>query len=90
MQIVAAFTLRAWHIATVPLLIYAASIWGVGIGGGYALAFDVFGNVPASLQGARGFWVASTAGLTVAALGLTWLLLWVLRRTAREATTAAS
>jgi MATE family multidrug resistance protein len=85
MQIVAAFTLRAWHIATVPLLIYAASIWGVGIGGGYALAFDVIGNVPAALQGARGFWIASTAGLTVAALGLTWLLLWVLRRTAREA-----
>jgi MATE family multidrug resistance protein len=85
MQIVAAFTLRAWHIATVPLLIYAASIWGVGIGGGYALAFDVFGNVPAALQGARGFWVASTAGLAVAAIGLTWLLLWVLRRTTREA-----
>jgi multidrug resistance protein, MATE family len=85
MQIAAAFTLRAWHIATVPLLIYAASIWGVGIGGGYALAFDVFGNVPAALQGARGFWVASTAGLAAAAVGLVVLLLWVLRRTAREA-----
>jgi MATE family multidrug resistance protein len=41
--------------------------------------------VPAALQGARGFWVASTAGLAVAAIGLTWLLLWVLRRTTREA-----
>jgi multidrug resistance protein, MATE family len=84
MQIVAAFTLRAWHIATVPLLIYAASIWGVGIGGGYALAFDVFGHVPPSLHGARGFWVASTAGLAVAACGLMMVLVWVLRRTVHE------
>jgi MATE family multidrug resistance protein len=85
MQIVAAFTLRAWHIAVVPMLIYAASIWGIGIGGGYALAFDVGGNVPASLHGARGFWIASTAGLAVAALGLTLFLAWVLRSQAREA-----
>ena len=35
--------LRAYHIAMVPMLIYAASLWGVGLGGGYVLAFDVTG-----------------------------------------------
>ncbi len=80
MQIAAAFVLRAWRIATVPLLIYAASIWGLGMGGGYVLAFNVGGNVPTALHGARGYWIASTAGLAAAALGLTMFLLWVLRQ----------
>lgn len=80
MQIVSALTLRAWRIATVPLFIYATSLWGVGMGGGYALAFNVGGDVPAALHGARGFWIASTAGLACAAAGLTLLLAWVLRR----------
>ncbi len=88
MQITASFTLRAWRIATVPLLIYATSIWGLGVGGGYALAFNVGGNVPAALHGARGFWIASTAGLATAALGLVWFLAWVLRRQDQQADAA--
>ena len=80
MQIVAAFVLRAWRIASVPLIIYAASIWGIGMGGGYLLAFNVGGAVPAALHGARGYWVASTAGIGAAAIGLSLFLLWVLRQ----------
>jgi MATE family multidrug resistance protein len=90
MQIASAFTLRAWRIATVPLVIYATSIWGLGVGGGYAVAFNVTGNVPAALHGARGFWVLCTAGLAAAALGLTLFLAWVLRQQrARERATPA-
>lgn len=88
MQIVAALALRAWRIATLPLVIYAASIWGVGLGGGCLLAFNWGGSMPEALHGARGFWVASTAGLACAASGLTLLLAWVLRRQrAAESTT---
>jgi MATE family multidrug resistance protein len=89
MQIVAAFTLRAWHVATLPLLIYATSIWGLGVGGGYALAFNLGGDVPATLHGARGFWIASTAGLGLAATGLVLLLAWMVRRGGRNLTTPA-
>jgi MATE family multidrug resistance protein len=80
MQIASALTLRAWRIATVPLVIYATSIWGLGLGGGYAVAFNVTGNIPSALHGARGFWVLCTAGLAAAALGLTLFLAWVLRQ----------
>jgi multidrug resistance protein, MATE family len=80
MQIAASFVLRGWRIATVPLVIYATSIWGVGVAGGYALAFNLAGLVPTALHGARGFWIASTAGLACAALGLTLFLWWVLRQ----------
>jgi MATE family multidrug resistance protein len=90
MQIAAAFTLRAWRIATVPLVIYATSIWGLGVAGGYALAFNVPGNVPAWLHGARGFWIASTAGLGAAAGALVLFLWWVLRQQRTAATTLAS
>jgi MATE family multidrug resistance protein len=74
LQIQAAFALRGWKVATRPTLIYAVTLWGVGQGGGYLLAFDPLGVAPAGLQGASGYWAASTAGMTLAALALTWLL----------------
>jgi MATE family multidrug resistance protein len=83
-QCVASFVLRAWRIATLPMFIFALSLWGVGLGGGYVLAFDLTGLTPPALLGARGFWTASTAGLVLAALLLGGLLALVLRRQSRE------
>lgn len=83
-QAVAAFVLRAWKIATVPVLIYAGALWGVGLAGGHALAFDSTGAWPIALRGASGFWVAATAGLVVAAVALVGLLGWVMRRQVAE------
>ena len=83
-QAVASFVLRAYRIATLPMLIFAVSLWGVGLGGGYVLAFDLTGLTPPALRGARGFWVASTVGLVLAALGLSGLLALVLRRQSRR------
>lgn len=80
LQTISAFVLRAWRIATVPMVIYAGALWGVGLGGGYWLAFNVSGQVPAALQGAPGFWAAATAGLLVAGVGLAGFKRWVLRR----------
>jgi MATE family multidrug resistance protein len=83
-QIVAAFVLRAWRIATVPLVIYVLALWGVGIGGGYLIAFDVLGLTPPPLRGAVGFWTASTSGLTLAALALVGFLAWMTKHRFRE------
>jgi multidrug resistance protein, MATE family len=79
-QTVAAFVLRAYRVATVPLLIYAVAIWGVGLGGGYALAFNSSGVSPASLQGSVGFWSAATLGLVIAGIGMSAFLARLLRR----------
>jgi len=78
-QTVAAFVLRAYRIATVPLLIYVGALWGVGLGGGYYLAFNVSGSVPLALRGAPGYWFAATAGLVVAAALLIAFMALVLR-----------
>jgi MATE family multidrug resistance protein len=66
LQTVAAYVLRAYQVATLPMVIYVVALWGLGIGGGYFLAFGREG------VGAVGFWQAATAGLLTAAalLGL--------------------
>ena len=78
LQVTAAFILRAYRIAFWPMLIYAGSLWGVGLGGGYLLGFNVFGNTPLFLQGANGFWAGNSIRLALAAC----LLLYLFRRTA--------
>lgn len=82
-QTLAAFVLRSHHVATAPMLIYALAIWGVGIAGGYWLGLSGSPLVPAGWSGARGFWIAATAGLVIAALALVALLAWVHRAEAR-------
>lgn len=70
LQITTAFILRAYKVTLVPTVIYAIALWGIGLGGGYMLGFDVGGAVPAWLQGARGFWIANSLSLGVAGVGL--------------------
>ncbi len=87
-QTVAAFVLRAYKIATVPMVIYVAALWGVGLGGGYLLAFNVSGSVPSGLQGAPGYWVAATAGLVLAGVALSGFMIWLFRQQRRETAAA--
>jgi MATE family multidrug resistance protein len=84
-QTIAAFVLRAYKITVVPMAIYVAALWGVGLGGGYALAFNLPGTVPAALQGARGFWFASTSGLVLAGAALSAFMLWRMRQERQQA-----
>ena len=83
-QALASFVLRAWRVATVPVVIYAVALWGIGLGGGYALAFDPLGVAPAALRGAPGFWAAASLGLLVAAGGLVAFLAALMREQVRE------
>lgn len=80
LQVTAAFILRAYRIAFWPMLIYAGSLWGVGLGGGYLMGFNVLGNTPEFLQGANGFWAANSLSLALAAC----FLLYLFRRVAER------
>jgi MATE family multidrug resistance protein len=68
LQAVAVNVLRGYKKTTVPMIVYAMALWGIGLGGGYVLALtDLFG--PA--RGAAGFWWAATASLAVAGVAVT-------------------
>lgn len=55
--------LRGYKRTVVPMMIFIVSFWGIGLGGGYLLAFT---NTLGSARGAPGFWLAATAALTLA------------------------
>jgi MATE family multidrug resistance protein len=67
MQAVMAQVLRGYKRAMAPMVIYAISLWGVGLGGGYLLGLtDTFG----AARGAAGFWIAAVASLALAGAGV--------------------
>ena len=61
LQTFSQFVLRAWRITVISLVVFALAMWGLGLGGGYLVAFDVWGITPAPWRSAAGFWIASTA-----------------------------
>jgi multidrug resistance protein, MATE family len=78
-QGVASFVLRACKVATLPVLIYAGSLWGLGLVGGWLIVFGYPERMPEAWRGPMGYWVAAAAGLWVAALALAWLMVRTLK-----------
>ena len=74
-QTVAAFALRGYRVTFVPMLVHIVCFWGVGLFGGWWLAF----RAPEP-QGLAGFWIAALSGLVLAAVLLGGLLWRVARR----------
>jgi multidrug resistance protein, MATE family len=66
LQTICAFVLRCYSVTLLPLLIYGVMLWGVGLGGGYALAYTN-GTWGAAMQSAQAFWLAGAAALAVVA-----------------------
>ena len=84
-QTVAAFVLRAYRIATLPLVVYVLAVWGIGLGGGYVAAFDLAGISPGWMLGARGFWSMASVGLATAGIAMSAYLAFRLRREGAQA-----
>lgn len=74
LQAVGVFVLRSYGVATRPLVLYCVLLWGVGLGGGYLLAYGGLGPVPA-LRSPAAFWAAGAVALALTAAAFM-LLLW--------------
>lgn len=60
------FLLRCWRITIAPLLIYSVLLWGLGLGGGYWLAY--VGGGPIQPMGRpEAFWITGALGLALVA-----------------------
>ena len=79
LQTLCIFVLRSYRITLAPLAVYSVMLWGVGLAGGYTLAYHgLAGWGP--LHSPTPFWAASAAALAVVALAFTALLGYTLRR----------
>lgn len=73
----AGLILRGYKVAFVPMLIHGSALWGVGLLGGYWLAYA---SGIEAMHGATGFWTAAVVGLVLAGVGLSVLAESVSRR----------
>ena len=78
LQAVCVFVLRCWRITLSPLLIYTALLWGLGLWGGYLLAYQGLGIWPAQ-PSVETFWLTSTVALAVVSLLFMGRLEWAMR-----------
>ena len=64
LQTVASFVLRAYKQAIAPTVIHAAALWGLGVIGGYLVAFGGWWGPP---WGIAGMWLMQSVALALAA-----------------------
>ena len=74
LQALCAFLLRCYRIALAPLVLYGILLWGLGLYGGYQLAYAGLAG-RAATQAASSFWAASTLAIGLVAVCLLGLLL---------------
>ncbi len=83
-QALCVFVLRCYRVAVAPLVAYCVFLWGVGLAGGYVLAYQGIG--PWSAQNSpAAFWIASAFALGLVTIILS-LVLWRAVRSYRPAT----
>lgn len=81
-QAICAFLLRCYRVTILPMALYSVLLWGLGLSGGYVLAYTGIGGWPAT-QSAASFWVSSTVALWLVAVSFV-VLLWRVSRSRRN------
>lgn len=82
-QALCIFLLRCYRITLGPLLIYGLMLWGVGLAGGYLLAYEGLAWGPWTLPAQHSpeiFWIVATAALAVVAISFLLMLLRAMRK----------
>ncbi len=69
LQTVCFFVLRSFKITLAPMLVYSIMLWGIGLPGGYVLAYHGLWGI-APLQAPHAFWIMSVVALVFVCAGL--------------------
>ncbi|MEO8203931.1 MAG: MATE family efflux transporter, partial [Betaproteobacteria bacterium] len=83
---IAVSALRGYKKTVVPMLSNVFSLWGLGLGGGYVLAF---GHAGLPAMGAAGFWIGATVGMVTGSVVITLYFLHVSRIETQHAASQA-
>jgi multidrug resistance protein, MATE family len=70
-QTIGCFLLRCWRITVMPMLVYSVALWGLGLGGGFVLAYRGIAGIAAWQQPAA-FWLMGVVALCIAASAFHW------------------
>jgi MATE family multidrug resistance protein len=82
-QAMCVFVLRCYRVAIAPLIAYGVTLWGLGLAGGFVLAYRGIGPWPAQ-HSPQAFWIAASLALALLAFILP-LILWRAVRSWRPA-----
>jgi MATE family multidrug resistance protein len=78
LQVWCFFILRCYRVTLIPMGVYATFLWGIGLTGGYWLAYEGIGPIE-PLMGPEAFWISSSVARTIVSAVLGTLLWWVIR-----------
>jgi len=75
-QVSTSCAIRAYKVTRAPMIIHMTAFWGIclPLGVVLGLAPGWLPWRPVDAMAAQGFWIALVVGLTIAAVGLVWLL----------------
>ena len=73
LQTLCFFILRSFKITLVPMLLYSVMLWGVGLSGGYVLAYHGFPGI-SPMQSPHAFWLMSLSALALVGACLLYLV----------------
>jgi MATE family multidrug resistance protein len=73
MQALCFFVLRSFKITIAPMLVYSILLWGVGLPGGYALAYMGLMNLE-PMQSPHAFWIMNILALVFVCSALLYLI----------------
>jgi MATE family multidrug resistance protein len=79
LQIMGMFLLRCYRITLMPLIVYSIFLWGIGLGGGYYLAY---GSNTSFAQTPNAFWLTAIISLGIVAAWFSMALLQISHRRA--------
>jgi MATE family multidrug resistance protein len=69
LQTLCFFVLRSFKVTFLPMLVYGSMLWGVGLSGGYLLAYEGIGSIQPT-QSPAAFWLMSVIALGLVCVGL--------------------
>lgn len=79
LQTLCFFVLRSFKVTFLPMLVYGSMLWGVGLTGGYFLAYEGIANISAT-QSPAAFWLMSVVALGLVCVGLLLLIAHTLKK----------